>query len=367
MKWVAVIVCLIGAVLAAVGGFIAFDQHRKIVTFAPVAATVVLSSVEMHRGSKGGSSYSPVVEYRYQVAGAQYTSRKVLPVSVSASQSWAKSVVAGYPAGKQTEAYYNPGAPGESFLVRQHSMFPHVFLTIGLALLGGGLLLSVCRERPAPEPEPTGRGWYRFSTQFTVGARARMWLTAGVGWEVITMIGLGSYVVVAERPLGLSDIVAGGVAAGLGAIPMGIAAYYLLMSGSFADAAVELDRARLLVGQGANVRVEQSVYKSMRIEELAVGLICRKTTRTQRGGKTRYSTETDQEKWWPVVMDRQVLGGEAIGGEASIEAPAGGQPTTIDAGKNKEYPRFEWHLSVRTRVGGRPDYRGSFEVVVEGN
>lgn len=365
MKAVCVILCLVGAVLAAIGGFMAFDQHSKITTFTPVGATVVSSRVEMKRGSKRSRTYTPIVEYSYEIGSARYTSRRVLPISVSSGQSWAAAVVARYPAGTRTEAYYNPRAPGESFLIRRHSIVPHVFLTIGLMLLGAGLSLPSWRGPPAAEPEPAGRGWYRLSTRRTVRAREWVWRIGGVMWEAFVAIGIGSYFLLAERPLGVSDIVIGSIAAGLGAIPLLVAAYYMVMGGSFADATVVMDRMHLVIGQGAKVRVEQSVYRSMRVEEIAVGLVCRRTTRTQAGGKTTYSTDTTHERWWPVLEDRQTLGGEAIGGAAGIEVPHRGKPTTIDAEKKKEYPRYEWHIGVRTKVGGRPDYRGTFAVVVE--
>lgn len=87
----------------------------------PSARGEVLSSrVTSHRGSKGSRTYRPEVAYRYSIAGANYTGSNITLSKTfgDSGGGYARRTVAQFPAGRQTDVYYNPEAPEESVLLR---------------------------------------------------------------------------------------------------------------------------------------------------------------------------------------------------------------------------------------------------------
>lgn len=79
--------------------------------------TVMYSSIEWRRGSKGSSVAYPVVQYTYQVMGQMLQGRKVMPGPESGG-SFAHKVVERYPAGAQVMVYYDPNNPSDALLER---------------------------------------------------------------------------------------------------------------------------------------------------------------------------------------------------------------------------------------------------------
>ena len=79
--------------------------------------TVVYSSIEWRRGSKGSSVAYPVVQYTYQVMGQMLQGRKVMP-GPEVGGTGAHKVVNRYPAGAQVMVYYDPNNPSDAVLER---------------------------------------------------------------------------------------------------------------------------------------------------------------------------------------------------------------------------------------------------------
>ncbi len=102
-------------------------QVYRIVSWTPVTATVVSSDVGVVRGNKG-NSYKPVVVYNYRYQGSPYQASAVTPISISASQSWAREIAGRYRSGDVTKAYVNPANPYNAYLLRQVSLIPLVFV-----------------------------------------------------------------------------------------------------------------------------------------------------------------------------------------------------------------------------------------------
>jgi hypothetical protein len=63
----------------------------------------------------------------------------VTPINISASRSWAQSIVNKYRSGDVTTAYVNPGHPTNAYLLRQVSLFPLLFVLFPVCF---GLLFS---------------------------------------------------------------------------------------------------------------------------------------------------------------------------------------------------------------------------------
>ncbi len=115
------------SIFVAVGlGMLSLQLYR-IATWEPVRATVVSSDVGVVTSSKG-NSYKPVVVYNYRYQGNPYQAASVTPISISASQNWAREISARFRAGDVTTAYVNPANPYNAYLLRQVSFIPLIFV-----------------------------------------------------------------------------------------------------------------------------------------------------------------------------------------------------------------------------------------------
>lgn len=123
------------AVFVAVGlGMFGAEVYR-VATWQPVSARVLSTDIKYVQGNKGGS-YAPVVRYVFSVNGAQYESRQVLPLTVSASYGWATRLRDRFHPGQIVTAYVNPNQPASAFLVREVSLIPLWFVAIPLLMVG---------------------------------------------------------------------------------------------------------------------------------------------------------------------------------------------------------------------------------------
>jgi hypothetical protein len=117
-----------------VGVTMVVKEQRRLLTFQPVTATVLSTRVEEHSDSDG-STYEPVVVYRYRVQDREYTASRVTPLRESRSGRWASRVTARYEVGGTYTAYYDPGNPEEAFLIRHRSVLPWAFVGMPLVAL----------------------------------------------------------------------------------------------------------------------------------------------------------------------------------------------------------------------------------------
>ena len=126
------------SIFLGVGATMIYNENRRLTTYRPVEATVLATRVEEHSDSDG-STYEPVVEYRYYVNDREYTASRVTPLKMSRSGGWASRVIAKYRTGATYMAYYDPANPSEAFIMRTRSFIPWAFViipTIGLVILG---------------------------------------------------------------------------------------------------------------------------------------------------------------------------------------------------------------------------------------
>ena len=126
-------------------------------------ATVIWSRVKSHSGSKGGTTYSVDVFYRYQFQGREYRSNTYGLMSGSSSGRDSKqSIVDSLPAGSSLTCYVNPQKPWQAIVNRNpgasalFALFPLPFLGIGI----GGLIwtLKKRREEKSRLNEPISSG-----------------------------------------------------------------------------------------------------------------------------------------------------------------------------------------------------------------
>lgn len=129
-----------------VGVTMVAKEQRRLSVFQPVTATVMSTRVEEH-SSSNGSTYEPVVAYRYEVNGREYVASGVTPLTESRSGRWAYRVSAHYQAANNYTAFYDPANPAEAFLMRSRSIIPWAFIGIPLiAILGIGAGIRGNRE-----------------------------------------------------------------------------------------------------------------------------------------------------------------------------------------------------------------------------
>lgn len=132
-----------------VGGIMLVKEHRRLTLYQPVTATVLSTRVEVHSDSDG-STYEPVVVYRYRVNEREYTASRVTPLKESRSGGWARRVASRYEVGSEYTAFYDPQDPSEAFLMRSRSIIPWAFVVIplmGMAFIVAGIRGSYESER----------------------------------------------------------------------------------------------------------------------------------------------------------------------------------------------------------------------------
>jgi len=129
-----------------VGLTMAAKEQRRLSVFQPVTATVLSTRVETHSDSDG-STYEPVIVYRYRVGDREYTASRVTPLKESRSGGWARRVTAHYDVGGNYTAFYDPENPADAFLMRSRSVLPWAFIAIPLI----GILVILASYRSTGE------------------------------------------------------------------------------------------------------------------------------------------------------------------------------------------------------------------------
>lgn len=159
-------------IFIAVGGGMAWSQATKLTSWQPVAAKVVSSEVTSRHGSKGGTTYKPLVRFTYQVGGIEHSADTAMPIDMSTSGSaWAQRIVARFPAGSQTTAYYDPRSPGDAFLVREANVFPYLIILFPMVHVCIGVGVWWFAGRPGLDARSKAR---------RMGAMAVVWDAVGV-------------------------------------------------------------------------------------------------------------------------------------------------------------------------------------------
>ena len=140
---------VIGILFAAAGGYMIYDQRQAVENADRVEATVVGTDVREASGSdkSSGTSYYPVVEYRYTYDGQEYTNDNVFPGSRSRStgKARAEEIASEYDLGETVTVHVDPENPSESFLIQETDyLIPALFGGFGLIiiLLGGRSLVK---------------------------------------------------------------------------------------------------------------------------------------------------------------------------------------------------------------------------------
>ena len=91
-------------------------RGRAAAGWPTAAGTVTSTRIDEKSALKGGFFYTPVILYRYTVAGMDYHGDRIAFGDMSGSHLEAEKMLQSYPVGSAIHVHYNPGRPEESVL-----------------------------------------------------------------------------------------------------------------------------------------------------------------------------------------------------------------------------------------------------------
>jgi hypothetical protein len=126
---------LVGAGLSYWGWTILQDA-RASATWPTAAGVVTSSEVDRSTDAEGGDSYSPEVDYQYQVDGQTITNNQIkFGENSYSSRRKAEEIAANYPLGQQVTVYYEPERPTNAVLEPGVSAGSYIVISIGALFL----------------------------------------------------------------------------------------------------------------------------------------------------------------------------------------------------------------------------------------
>ena len=312
--------------------------------------SILSSEVGQHSGSKGGTTYSIDIHYRYEFQGEAHESKAYDFLESSSSGFEGKAaVVARYPAASIQVCYVNPRDPAEAVLAR--GFHPgYLFGLLGLifvAVGGGGIYFVLRPVKPrrtstsgaaAPLAVPMGSTTLRPST--TPGCRLSIAVAIALFWNGIVSIfvfggGLDGCAMLVMIPF---------ILVGLGLIAW-VGYQFLALFNPRPVLVVSAGVVPLGGSFDLHWRLKGRVQK---LKTLRITLEGREEATYRRGTKT----STDK-----IVFITLVLHGDAVvrEGRVNVQIPRGTMHT-FKAANNK----ILWSLHVRGEIPRWPDVNEEF-------
>lgn len=125
----------------------AIYDWARMQSWQPVSAQVESATLQSHHGSKGGTTHSVAVRYRYEVAGVTYTGQRAAIHERadnigSFQEQLGRRLKSAQHTGTPVQVWVNPERPAES--IADRSLRPGLLgLALGMSLLAGGFGLVV--------------------------------------------------------------------------------------------------------------------------------------------------------------------------------------------------------------------------------
>ena len=132
-------------IFVLVGALLYVSQIKRYVTWQPVRARIVTSSIASSSGNNG-TVYRPAISYAYHYRDGVVIATGTTILNMSSSYSWAEGIRNRYRVGDSVTAYVDPVSPSEGFLLHQLSWFPLVFVVFPL-LMGVGVSHAMTRSQ----------------------------------------------------------------------------------------------------------------------------------------------------------------------------------------------------------------------------
>ena len=214
----AVLLCL---AVVGFGFYLALEEQRQIMSYsATTTATVFEERLERlerpidhvhrprhHKPGRSRFSYQPLVGYRYEAKGKQFTGANIFPepfrIGGNLGYLAAKAPLDRFEIGQQTRAYYNPDRPSSVCLIRRPSMMP--YLIVLAPVIAASILVAAFLRSGRP-------GFKRQKARWI----AAVWLFLGV-------VAAGHYFLLAGREYGGIALSIFALYMQLGLVPMMIA------------------------------------------------------------------------------------------------------------------------------------------------
>jgi len=201
------------------GVHLVLEQQRQLTSFSATTTAIVLEKrLERHErhethnidARESRYSYEPVVTFRYEVRGQQFTSDNVLPdtfiVGGNLGRLAAKSLLDKFQIDEETTAHFKPENPAEACLIRRPSFFLYLVILLPMIVVSG-LIPSLWRSSQPGEIE--------------IKRRKGRWIAAL--WHIVGLSSGGHYLYLAGADYGGAAVVLFAVYTQLGLIPLAFA------------------------------------------------------------------------------------------------------------------------------------------------
>jgi len=366
--------------VAAFGGFGVWGifQQLRVRAFLPVQAEVTHSEVGVNRDADGSTFY-PDIRFRYTVDGQTHDTGKYrIQVLSSSGRSGKQEIVRRYLVGSTVKAWYDPDQPEVAVLDKSFSLFPVIFLSLGVIVLafviglwvdrikgGGRSSISSLPDPQANEPQeprrhdvrlkPYERGPYvssfRETVMFCIGWNAIIWTVVLAVWfsDKNSDLPWWSWLILALLlAVGLYMIVK--------IIMMSMARIKL------AEPVLTASTYPLRPNESFGVHYRQQARQPVHVDRITVRLVCRKSDTYHTGGEDRTHTDSEDvyEAEQAIAHNLQVDPYHPIDVTLELQIPENGLDS-CRAMRN----RIDWLLEVRIAITDWPDYTETFFLKVQ--
>jgi hypothetical protein len=371
------VVIAVTLLLLVAGTWTVVGQNRRIKTYRPVKALVLLSRIEQRKNAKGGGYTSvSVVRYQYTAEGHGYICDKIYPYPTVRRGSRSEGLpeeVTRYPIGTLTQAFYDPNDPSDAFLVRQYCFWPYCLLLFGFGLLSlvMGLLFGLDRNISRSRgTTPLPRGPYQFEIlPDAVPPRCRACCAIVATWAIGSPIVFGHYFVNNAQPDHVSYIFAAIYGAG-GCLPFAFLVYYWRRALWKPDIHLYIDQQHFALGTKLNLFVQHVFHRPVWISEYKIGIVARlirkdwewETCPSGHGRqRTVKTTETvHYESWATIDKNQGVEPGVPYERNCSLSIPWEGQPSTSSPCN----PHCVWTIEVSAQLAKGPSFSSKHQIEV---
>jgi hypothetical protein len=357
----------VAGIFLAVGGWNVWQQADKLSRYAPTEATVLGTDVkrDVSTDSDGDRSvsYTPMVDYRYEVDGETYQGGRVTPLDAGSSdRGWAEGVARRFNEVDTVTIYYDPASPGDAFLLRHVSFFPYIFVVFPMLflVLGVAAVAGLGTGSPkADQPQHLGGRRYRVKPRASMQKKLIVALI-GVGLWYGLGGGVLTHYFVSAQEYSLFAKIATGIYLALGLVTVYFLVRYVWLKRMLGDATLTLDTNDIRLGDTVAAEVSQPVRDGLTVKDVNLALVCTKHWKEQEGDESNHrQRELHRDEQSTASQNRDVTAGQQLNFEASFSIPAD-KPASGAMGSTQ----YIWHFEVDTDVAGKPDYAVKFPITV---
>jgi hypothetical protein len=338
---------------------------------------IISSSVGSHSGSKGSTTYSVDITYRYQVGGREYQSDTYSLMSGSSSGRGSKeAAVARYPVGSKAVCYVNPEDPTDTLLNRELTwwlllgLLPLAFLAVGVIglfniartalkksgmALGGPTLPGIPTLPSAAVAAPTMPGGpvvLKADASPLVKLAGAMFIA--LFWNGITGVFVGFAVnsfLNARPEWFLTIFITPFVLIGIGLLVLVGSTFLNLF-----NPRMQLTVNSTTIPLGGTLEASWGFTgSSSRVQRFKLTLEGREETTQGHGKNRRTNTKVLVSLPLTDTADPRQIGQ----GRATVEIPGDQKPS-----QNEENPKVVWKLKAAGEIPRFPDFEEEYEITI---